>query len=45
MELKTAYGKMPKKMHQQYDDAVAAAKKEYPSAWISELEFSKRARR
>jgi hypothetical protein len=44
-ELKTAYGLMPKTMKQQYDDAVAAARKEYPSAWISELDFSKRAGR
>jgi hypothetical protein len=44
-ELKTAYEKMPKYMKQQYDAAVTAAKKEYPSAWISELDFSKRARR
>jgi len=41
MELKTAYRRMPKPMQQQYDAAVAAAKKEYPSAWISELDFSK----
>jgi hypothetical protein len=32
-------------MKQQYDAAVAAAKKEYPGAWISELDFSKRAGR
>jgi hypothetical protein len=44
-ELRTAYGQMPKDMKQQYDAAVAAAKKEYPSAWISELDFSKRAGR
>jgi flagellar hook-basal body complex protein FliE len=41
MELKTAYRQMPTLMQQQYDAAVAAAKKENPSAWISELEFSK----
>ena len=45
MELKRAYRQMPKTMQQQYDAAVAAAKKEYPDAWISELDFSKRAGR
>lgn len=45
VELKTAYKKMPKTMQKQYDDAVAAAKAKYPSAWISELEVSKRAGR
>jgi hypothetical protein len=44
-ELKTAYEKMPKDMKQQYDAAVTAAKKENPRAWISELDFSKRAGR
>jgi leucyl aminopeptidase len=44
-ELKRAYRQMPKKMKQQYDDAVAAAKEQYPSAWISELDFKKRAGR
>ena len=44
-ELKTAYRQMPKNMQTQYDAAVTAAKKENPSAWISELEFSKRAGR
>jgi hypothetical protein len=44
-ELKSAYRQMPKPMQQEYDAAVAAAKKENPSAWISELDFSKRAGR
>jgi hypothetical protein len=44
-ELKTAYRQMSKTMKDQYDAAVAAAKKENPSAWISELDFSKRAGR
>ncbi|MDQ1388402.1 MAG: hypothetical protein QOF56_1856 [Acidobacteriaceae bacterium] len=42
-ELKTAYRQMPGPVQQQYDAAVAAAKKQNPSAWISELDFSKRA--
>jgi hypothetical protein len=42
-ELKKAYRQMPKNMQQQYDAAVAAAKKENPSAWISQLDFSKSA--
>jgi hypothetical protein len=41
-ELKAAYGKMTKPMQKQYDDAVAAAKAEFPDAWISELDFVKR---
>jgi len=45
VELKTAYRQMPKHMQQHYDAAVAAAKKEYPGAWISELDFAKRAGR
>lgn len=45
MELKTAYRRMPKAMQQQYNAAVAAAKKAYPNAWISELDFSKKAGR
>ena len=45
MELKTAYRQMPRTMQQQDDVAVAAAQKEYPSAWISALEFAKRAGR
>jgi hypothetical protein len=44
-ELKTAYRQMSKEMQRQYDAAVAAAKKENSSAWISELDFSKRAGR
>ena len=44
-ELKAAYREMSKTMKDQYDAAVAAAKKENPSAWISELDFSKRAGR
>jgi hypothetical protein len=32
---------MPKNMQQQYNAAVAAAKKANPHAWISELDFSK----
>ncbi len=44
-ELKVAYARMPKPMKQQYDDAVAAARKKYPGAWISELDFAKGARK
>ena len=44
-ELRAAYSQMPENKKQQYDAAVAAAMKEYPSAWISELDFSKRAGR
>jgi len=36
---------MPVNKKQQYDAAVAAAMKEYPNAWISEIDFSKRAGR
>ena len=41
-ELKAAYRQMSGPMQEKYDAAVAAAKKENPSAWISELDFSKR---
>jgi hypothetical protein len=33
-ELKEAYRKMPKQMQQDFDAAVAAAKKENPNAWV-----------
>ncbi len=41
-ELEAAYAQMSPAMKRQYDDAVAAAKSEYPRAWISVLDFSKR---
>jgi hypothetical protein len=41
-ELRSAYKQMPKDMQKQYDAAVAAAKKENPDAWISDLEIQKR---
>jgi hypothetical protein len=40
-EFKTAYKQMSKDMQKQYDAALAAAMKENPAAWISELDFSK----
>jgi hypothetical protein len=40
-ELKTAYKQMPKDQQQQFDAAVAAAKKENPQAWVSDLNFKK----
>jgi len=39
-ELRMAYRQMPKEMKQQFNAAVAAAKKENPGAWISDLTFS-----
>jgi hypothetical protein len=44
-ENKAAYRLMSKEMQRQYDAAVAAAKKENPEAWISELDLSKSAGR
>jgi hypothetical protein len=44
-ELKTAYKAMTEPMKQQYDDAVAAASQEYPSAWITALAVPKRAKK
>jgi len=41
-ELKAAYGQMSEDMRRQYDDAVRAAVAEFPGAWISALDFSKR---
>jgi hypothetical protein len=41
-ELRSAYDKMPRDMRLQYDAAVAAAKIEYPGAWISVLDFAHR---
>lgn len=41
-ELATEYARMPREMKRQYDDAVAAAVMEYPSAWITVLDFAKR---
>jgi hypothetical protein len=42
-ELKDAYRQMPESIQRQYDAAVAAARKENPGAWISDLDFAKRA--
>ena len=36
-ELRAAYQKMPKDVQRKFDDAIAAAKKQYPNAWVSEL--------
>jgi hypothetical protein len=41
-ELRSAYDKMPRDVRLQYDAAVAAAKIEYPGAWIAVLDFARR---